>query len=78
MNRAGSNLIQAIEWQRGKYAVTTGTFEKVQVISCILGGDITAHFKGPGGDETVTMLAGADVTLGGVDVTILTGTWAVN
>ena len=76
MNKAGNNLIQAIEWEKGKYGVTTGTFADVHVISCLSDGSITGAFKE--GDETISMVAGSDVTVGNIDVTIVSGTWAFN
>ena len=76
MNNAGRNLIQAIELQAGRYGVTTGTFEKTSVVSCLDAGDILVSFKS--GDETFTFAAGADATVPNVDVTIVSGTWAIN
>ena len=76
MTKIGNDVIQAISWRKGKYGVSSGTFVGVQALSCLEDGSATAHFKG--GDETVSFLAGSDVTLGGVDVTIVSGSFAVN
>ena len=76
MNNAGKNLIQAIELQPGRYAVATGTFTDVHVVSCLEDGDITVAFKS--GNETFSMLAGSDATVPNVSVTIVSGSFAVN
>ena len=76
MQLIGKDMIQALEWKKGCFGITTGTFKSVQVLSCLVDGDVTAHF--PEGDETVSMLAGNDVVLDSVDITIVSGTWAFN
>ncbi len=76
MKNNGTSLVQAIEWKRNKYGVTSGTFENVNVLSCLDGGDVIAHF--PEGDETVNFVIGADVTLDYIDITIVNGTFAIN
>ena len=76
MKNNGTSLVQAIEWKKSKYGVTTGTFTDVNVLSCLDSGDVTAHF--PDGDETVSFIIGSDVTLNHIDITIVSGSFAIN
>ncbi len=75
MQNSGISLIQAIEW-KPESPVTSGTVKGVNVIHCIAGGDITAHFVT--GDKTRSFIAGSDVTLPYVDVTVLSGEFDIN
>lgn len=76
MQLIGKDMIQAIEWKKGCFGVTTGTYKTVQVLHCLTNGNVTAHF--PEGDESADMVAGTDVVLDSVDITINTGSWAFN
>lgn len=76
MMNSGISLVQAVEWKKECYGVATGTFKNATVLSCLEDGDVTAHFTD--GDETISFLAGSDVTLARVDVTIVSGSFAVN
>ncbi len=75
MQNSGISLIQAIEW-KDTSPVTTGTHFGVNVIHCIAGGDITAHFKT--GDKTRTFMVGDDIALSYVDVTVVSGEFDLN
>ena len=76
MNKEGNQLVQAISWIKAQYQVSSGTYVGVVALSCLEDGDATAHFGE--GDETITFVAGSDVSLGSVDVTIVSGSFAVN
>jgi len=75
MQNSGKSLIQAVEWKPGM-PVTTGDFNKVSLIHCVLDGVITAHFRS--GDETRTFLSGEDFTLAYVDITVDSGEFDIN
>jgi len=75
MQNSGKSLIQAVEWKPGM-PVATGDFKKVSLVHCVADGDITAHFKT--GDESRTFVAGDDMTLSYVDVTVDSGTFDLN
>ena len=75
MQKSGNDLIQAVEWKAGMPA-SSGTFNKVRLIHCVVDGDITAHFKD--GDETRSFLAGEDFTLAYVNVTVVSGSFDIN
>ena len=68
--------INAIQAQPGKEKVTTGTFVGVTQFCCNADGDLVIHYKS--GDETVSYLKGESRSLGGVDVTVSTGSFTVN
>jgi len=74
MQNMGSNLIQALEIMKGKNALTSGR-HKAEVIHCRDDGDLIVHF--PDGDETVSLIAGEDRTVG-YEVTISSGTFDIN
>lgn len=76
MQKLDRDIIQAVEWKKGCFGITTGTHESVQVLHCLANGNVTAHF--PEGDESADMVAGTDVVLDRVDITINTGSWAFN
>ncbi len=73
----GYQMIQAIEIQPGLYGVSTGTFDRVQVIRCLEDGDITITFR-DGSQETVSMTAISDAAVDGLTVTIVSGSFALN
>ena len=75
MQNSGISLIQAIEWKDNS-PVIAGTHIGVNVIHCISDGDITAHFKT--GDKTRSFVAGDDVTLSYIDVTVVSGEFDLN
>ncbi len=75
MQNSGISLIQTVEWKVGM-PVSTGTFNKVNLIHCVDGGNITAHFAT--GDETRTFVAGDDFSLAYVDVTVDSGSFDIN
>ena len=75
MQNSGIGLIQAIEWKPDS-PVISGTIKGVSVIHCIADGDITAHFVS--GDKTRSFLAGDDVTLSYVDITVVSGAFDIN
>lgn len=68
--------IQAAEWSKGMSELTSGTYEGVIVISCLVDGDIVCHFKN--GDETKSFTEGMDRTLNGESITISSGTFDIN
>jgi len=72
------NGIQALSIQKGMNGLTSGTFKGIAVIHCVEDGDIIVHFAT--GDETVSLVAGDDRTLGGVstEITINSGTFDLN
>ena len=75
MQNSGKSLIQAVEWKPGM-PVATGDFKKVSLIHCVEAGTVTAHFKS--GDEPRTFVAGDDMTLAYVDVTVNSGSFDIN
>ena len=75
MQNSGKSLIQAVEWKSGM-PVATGDFNKVSLVHCVGAGSITAHFKS--GDETRTFVAGDDMTLAYVDITVDSGSFDIN
>ncbi len=75
MQNSGKSLIQAVEWKSGM-PVATGDFKKVSLVHCVEAGSITAHFKS--GDELRTFVAGDDMTLAYVDITVESGSFDIN
>jgi len=75
MQAVGNGLIQAVEW-KDNMPVTAGTFKSARLIHCNEDGGITAHFIS--GDKTRDLVAGDDLTLAGVDVTITSGNFDIN
>ncbi len=75
MQNSGKSLIQAVEWKFGM-PVATGAFKKVSLVHCVADGGITAHFKS--GDETRNFIAGDDMTLAYVDITVNSGSFDIN
>jgi len=74
MQNSGNNLVQALEIMKGKNALTTGR-HKARVIHCREDGDLIVHFDD--GDETVSLVAGDDRTVG-YEITISSGTFDIN
>ncbi len=68
--------MNAIQAQPGKEKVTSGTFVGVQQFCCTEGGELIIHYKG--GDETVVYIMGESRSLGGIDVTVSSGSFTVN
>ena len=68
--------VNAMQAQKGKEKVTAGTFKSVQQFCCSEDGDLKIHYGG--GDETVHYLQGESRSLGGIDVTVVSGTFSVN
>ena len=68
--------MNAIQAQPGKEKVTGGTFIGVQQFCCTGDGDLVIHYKG--GDETVTYVQGESRSLGGINVTVSSGSFTVN
>jgi len=66
----------AIQAQPGKEKVDTGTFVGVQQFCCGADGDLKIQYAG--GDETVHYLQGESRSLGGIDVTVVSGSFTVN
>ncbi len=75
MQNSGISLIQTVEW-KPSMPVSSGTFNKVNLIHCVDGGDITAHFAT--GDETRSFIIGDDFSLAYVDVTVVSGSFDIN
>ena len=75
MQNSGKSLIQAVEWKPGM-PVATGAFKKVSLVHCVADGSITAHFKS--GDEIRAFVAGQDMTLAYVDITVTGGSFDIN
>jgi len=76
MQTTGNGLIQAVEWKKGMFGVGAGDYSSVGLLHCIEDGDVKAKF--PAGDETASFKAGDDVALANIDITIVSGKFAVN
>ena len=74
MQKAGTELIQTIEWKPGM-PVDTGAFV-ANLIHCVEDGAITASF--PSGDETRSFFAGDDFALAGVAISVDSGLFDIN
>jgi len=66
----------AIQAQKGKEKVTGGTFKGVQQFCCTGDGDLEILYAG--GSETVSYVQGESRSLGGIDVTVKSGSFTVN
>jgi len=70
-------MVQAIEVQPGLWGVTTGTFDRVRVVRCLEGGDFDVTFAN-GSTQNIILEATTDVALAGLEITINSGTFALN
>lgn len=70
------NNIQAIEIQPGLNGLTSGTHKGIMLIHCVAAGDVTIAFDS--GNETVSLTAGDDRSVRGLDVSIVSGTFDLN
>lgn len=68
--------IQAIEAQPNLNGLTSGTHKGIMLIHCRASGNIKIGFDS--GDETITLTAGDDRSIPGLDVEIVSGTFDLN
>ena len=77
MTNNGYQIIQAVEVQPGLWGISSGIYENVRLVHCIEDGDLTVTFL-DGTAQTISLITGDDVSLDGLTVEVLSGTFALN